>query len=101
MKWQKIRTIEQLEKLHEGSLVALYPLHGGHKEEFDEADASNIVQRLISVNEVENAQLIMSTLQRKEESHTITSARMGSLVLDRGYISYARLIEEGVWWMPE
>ncbi|MCB0699410.1 MAG: hypothetical protein H6551_12530 [Chitinophagales bacterium] len=99
--WHKIESVQQLEQLHEGSLIVLYPLHGEHRDELDESDATNIVQRLVSVNDKENAQLIMSSLQRKEEQHTIGSARMGSLVLDRGYVPYAQLIEEGVWWVME
>lgn len=97
--WTKITSIEQLEALHEGSLVAIYPLQGAPKSVFDDSDPDQVSQRLVAQNDTEEKMINTTSLQRKEESHTITSSGMGSMMLGSGYINYVDIIEHGTWWV--
>lgn len=99
--WVKITSIEQIEKLHEGSLVAIHPMQGPPRDKFDDSDADQVSQRLIAENDRDAKMLHTTSLQRKEEARTITSASMGSMILGMGDITYADMIEQGVWWIQE
>lgn len=99
--WTKITSIEQLEALHEGSLVAIYPLQGAPKAIFDDSDPDQVSQRLVAQNDREEKVINTTSLQRKEEAHTITSSGMGSMLLGSGYINYVDVIEHAVWWVQE
>lgn len=99
--WIKITSIEQLESLYPGSLIAIYPLQGPQKDVFDESDAREVAQRLVAENDPEAKMIHTISLQRKEELHTISSAGMGNLLLDSGDVTYADIIEQGAWWIPQ
>lgn len=99
--WTKITSIEQLETLHDGAMIAIYPLQGHSKDSFSESDPDQVAHRLVADNDT-NAKMISSTsLQRKEEARTVTSGRMGSMMLGNGYLSYADVIEMGNWWVQQ
>ncbi|MCB0696519.1 MAG: hypothetical protein KDC07_04095 [Chitinophagaceae bacterium] len=99
--WIKITALEQLEALHEGSLVAIYPLQGAPRAEFDDSDPDQVAQRLVSENDKNTKMIHTTSLQRKEEAHTITSSGMGSMILGSGYVNYADIIEAGIWWIQQ
>lgn len=99
--WVKITSIEQLEPLHEGAMVAIYPLQGHAKESFDESDPDQVAHRLVADNDVKAKMISTTSLQRKEEARTVTSGRMGSMVLGNGYLSYADVIEQGTFWIQQ
>ncbi len=99
--WTKITTIEQLEALHEGSVVAIHPLQGHPNEVFDDSDPDQVSQRLVADNDRKKHMIHMSNLQRKEHARTVTSSSMGSMILDSGYKNYADIIEQGVWWIQQ
>jgi|GEM_PF-2145812 len=99
--WTKITSIEQLEALHEGSLVAIYPLQGAPRATFDDSDPDQVSQRLVAQNDIADKMINTTVLQRKEEAHTITSSGMGSMILGSGYISYVDVIEHGTWWVQQ
>lgn len=99
--WVKISTIEQLEKLHEGALVSIYPVQGAPKDEYDGSDPDQAISRLVAENDVKAKMIHMAPLQRKEEARTVTSGSMGSMILDAGHKSYVDIIEQGVWWVQE
>ena len=99
--WVKLTTIEQLESLHEGAMIAIYPLQGAPRTTFDGTDHDQVSQRLLSENDKQAKMIHTTSLQRKEEARTVTSARMGSMILGDGYVGYVDIIEQGVWWVQE
>lgn len=99
--WVKITSIEQAEALHAGSLVAIFPLQGAPVETFSEEDPDQVSHRLVSENDKQAKMIHTTSLQRKEEARTVTSAGMGSMMLGTGYIGYAEIVEHGNWWMQQ
>lgn len=99
--WVKVTNLEQLAALQTGSPIAIHPLQGPPRDTFDESDADQVSQRLVSVNDTQNKVLTTISLQRKEEARTVTSASMGSMMLGSGEVSYAEIIEYGNWWIPQ
>ena len=99
--WVKITSIEQLEQLHEGSLVSIYPVQGAPKDEYDGSDPDQAKSRLVAENDPKNKMIHMAQLQRKDEARTVTSGSMGSMILDSGHKNYVDIIEQGVWWVQE
>lgn len=99
--WTKVTKIEQLELLHEGSMIAIHPLQGHSRDTFDESDIDQVSHRLVAQNDKKDKMISTAPLQRKEQARTITSGSMGHMMLDGGYVSYADMIEQGVWWVQE
>lgn len=99
--WVKITSLEQLESLHPGSLVAIHPLQGPPRDSFDDSDQDQVAQRLVAENDKDAKMIHTTSLQRKEESRTITSASMGNMILGSGDVAYADVIEQGVWWLQQ
>lgn len=99
--WVKITTIQQLEQLHEGSLIAVHPLQGPRTEVFDDSDPDQVAHRLVAENDSTTRMILTAPLQRKEEARTVTSARMGNLMLGDGHIDYADILEHGTWWIQQ
>lgn len=99
--WTKVTNIEQLESLHEGSMIAIHPLQGHPKDDFDESDMDQVSHRLVAENDKKAKMISTTALQRKEQARTITSGSMGHMILDAGYMSYADMIEQGVWWVQQ
>lgn len=99
--WVKITSIEQLASLHEGSMVAIYPLQGAPSDSFDESDPEQVSHRLVSENYVEENMLTTTALQRKDEARILTPAGMGGIMFSPGGISYVDIIEQGAWWMQQ
>lgn len=99
--WTKITSISQLEALHEGSMIAIHPLQGPPRTTFDDSDIDQVAHRLVAENDTKAKMISTAPLQRKEQVHTIGSGSMGHMMLDAGYISYADVIEHGVWWVQQ
>ncbi|HYD21684.1 MAG TPA: hypothetical protein VEB40_09440 [Flavipsychrobacter sp.] len=99
--WVKITSIEQLERLHAGSLIAIHPLQGAPTETFDDSDPDQVSHRLVAENDTRDKMILTAPLQRKEEARTVTSARMGNLMLGDGHIDYADILEHGTWWIQQ
>lgn len=99
--WIKITTIEQLQTLHEGSMVAIHPLQGPPRPIFDDSDRDQVSQRLVSENDTDAKMICTTTLQRKEAANTVTSRGMGNMMLADGYMGYTDVIERGNWWIQQ
>jgi len=97
--WVKITSIEQLASLHEGSMIAIYPLQGAPGDSFDESDPEQVSHRLVSENYIEENMLSTTALQRKDEAFTATG--IGGIMFSPGGISYVDIIEQGTWWMQQ
>ncbi len=99
--WVKITSLEQLEQLHAGSLIAIHPLQGAPTDTFDDTDRDQVAHRLVSENDPTGKMILTTPLQRKEEARTVTSARMGNLMLGDGHMDYADILEHGTWWVQQ
>ena len=99
--WVKITSIEQLASLHEGSMVAIYPLQGAPGDTFDESDPEQVSHRLVSENYVEENMLTTTALQREDEVRKLTTTGIGDIIFSPGGISYVDIIKQGTWWIPQ
>lgn len=99
--WVKITSFEQLEQLHEGSSIAIHPLQGYQRDTFDDSDLDQVSHRLVAENDPKGKMICTTALQRKEQSRTVTSSSMGSMMLSTGYINYADIVEHGTWWVQQ
>lgn len=99
--WVKINSMEQLESLHEGSMIAVHPLQGPPRDAFDDSDPDQVSHRLVAENDIKARMVSTAPLQRKEQARTVTSGSMGHMILDSGYLSYADMIEQGIWWIQK
>lgn len=99
--WVKITSIQQLESLHEGSTIAIYPIQGAPSQTFDDSDPDQVSHKLVSENDKEAKLIHITSLQRKDEARTVTSSSMGSMILGTGDVGYADILEHGNWWIQQ